>query len=85
MDTFVTSFEALGHARGLMEGRLEGQTEERSNLVLRLLSRKFTFLDPELRERISQLSPEQLLSLSEALLDFTSLDDLVQWLDQPIE
>lgn len=82
MDTVVTSFEALGHARGLIEGRLEGQTEERYNLLIRQLSRKFGSLAPELRERIGHLPAEQLLTLSEGLLDFTTCDDLAQWLDQ---
>lgn len=90
MDTVVTSFEALGHARGLiegrleglMEGRLEGQTEERYNLLIRQLNRKFGSLAPELHERIGRLPAEQLLTLSEALLDFTTCDDLAQWLDQ---
>lgn len=70
MDTFVTSFEELGRA--------EGQRE----IVLRLLNRKVGPLTPALRTRVTALSPEMLLTLSEALLDFTEQADLSSWLDQ---
>ncbi|MGA9378764.1 MAG: DUF4351 domain-containing protein, partial [Phormidium sp.] len=50
-------------------------------LVLRLLSRRFGELSPKLRERISNLPLSVLEDLSEALLDFSSLDDLLAWLE----
>jgi hypothetical protein len=74
MDTFVTSFEEIGEARG----RIEGQRE----LITRLLSRKIGALAPELQAHVIALSPDQLLSLSEVLLDFTSQADLITWLNQ---
>jgi hypothetical protein len=67
---FVTSFEEIGRA--------EGQRE----IVLRLLNRKVGPLTDELQTRVTALSPESLLTLSEALLDFTAQNDLVAWLDQ---
>lgn len=72
MDTFVTSFEEIGRA--------EGQIEERRAIVLRLLNRKVGPLAAELQTRVVALTPEVLIALSEALLDFTSLDDLTVWL-----
>lgn len=73
MDTFVTSFEEIGRA--------EGQREERRAIVLRLLNRKVGPLAEELHTRVAALPPEQLLALSEALLDFTAQTNLVSWLN----
>ena len=70
--------EALeeGMRQGLEDGRQEG---ERS-LVLRLLTRKFNQIDPQVRSQVELLSLEQLEGLAEALLDFSSLEDLTNWL-----
>jgi hypothetical protein len=58
--------------------RLEGQRD----LVLRQLTRKLGPLDQAMIERVAALTPEALLDLSDALLDFTALPDLRAWLDQ---
>lgn len=79
MDTFVTVFEELGRAEGLVEG----QVQERLALVLRQLNRKLGPLGEATQTRIASLSPDALLTLSEALLDFASLDDLMTWLARP--
>ena len=78
METFVTSFEEIGRA----EGRVEGRVEERRDLVLRQLNRKIGPLTAELHAQVAALTAEQLLALSEALLDFTGVMDLTAWLDQ---
>jgi hypothetical protein len=67
-ETFVTSFEEIS---AIMERR---------TLVLRLLDRKVGPLPEALRVRVAALTPAALLDLSDALLDFTSLDELVNWL-----
>jgi hypothetical protein len=69
MDTFVTSFEEIG------------RMEERRDIVLRLLRRKVGALPDDVQARIAALSPEQLLTLSEVLLDFTTPEDLATWFD----
>lgn len=74
MTHFVTSFEEIGRA--------EGRREERQALMLRLLNRKIGPLAEELQVRVAALDPETLLTLSEALLDFTAQSDLVAWLEQ---
>lgn len=61
-------------------GLERGLQRERS-LVLRLLQRKLGELSPVLQERVQQLSIEQLESLGEALLDFSSQQDLQSWLE----
>jgi len=59
----------------------EGLQEGEANLVLRLLNRRIGSISPELSPKIRSLSLEQLENLGEALLDFQSLQDLEQWLE----
>lgn len=59
----------------------EGKLEEKLNITLRQLKRKFGTLDSDVTERIESLEPSQLDSLTEDLLDFQSLNDLLNWLD----
>jgi len=74
METFVTSFQEIGRE----EGRIEGQLV----IVMRQLNRKLGPMLADLQARVAALSPERLLDLSDALLDFTSQTDLIAWLDQ---
>ncbi|NCQ97778.1 MAG: DUF4351 domain-containing protein, partial [Microcystis aeruginosa W11-06] len=64
-------------SEGLQEGRQEGE----ANLVLRQLNRRIGDISPELLPNIRSLDLEQLENLGEALLDFQSLQDLEQWLE----
>ena len=68
-------------SEGLQEGRQEGRQEGEANLVLRLLNRRIGDISPELLPNIRSLDLEQLENLGEALLDFQSLQDLEQWLE----
>lgn len=68
--SYITSYEELA------------RVEERRNLVLDQLVYKYGPLEDALRMRVDALSPERLLVLSRALLDFTSAADLCAWLDQ---
>lgn len=61
---------------GLLQGRREGELA----VILRLLTRRIGTVDPELQERIRQLSLAQLEDLAEALLDFSDVADLAAWL-----
>nr|WP_292818863.1 Rpn family recombination-promoting nuclease/putative transposase [Nostoc sp. JL23] len=58
----------------------ELKQETTLELVMRQLRRRIGNLSPQLSERISQLSIEQLENLAEALLDFSTEGDLVVWL-----
>lgn len=51
-------------------------------LVLRQLNRRLGILEPSLEQHVSELPLEQLEALGEALLDFTEISDLVNWLNQ---
>ncbi|WP_313888509.1 DUF4351 domain-containing protein [Nostoc spongiaeforme] len=66
----------------MRQGIEQGANREARSLVLRLLSRKLGELPQEVRSQIDVLSLTQLESLGEALLDFSSLLDLTNWLAQ---
>ncbi|MCG5059988.1 MAG: Rpn family recombination-promoting nuclease/putative transposase [Limnoraphis sp. WC205] len=75
-----------GRQQGLQEGRQEGLEEGRQQgervLILRQLARKFNQINPQVRSQIELLSLEQLEMLAEVLLDFSSLQDLTNWLEE---
>lgn len=73
----LTSWER----RGIEQGREQGKQQEASAMVLRLLNRRVGTLTPQLQERIQQLSTPKLEDLGEALLDFTTITDLENWLN----
>ena len=70
---YITSVEQIGYERGLEQG-------ERS-IILRLLTRRFRHLNDRTIACISTLSITQLESLSDALLDFSAIEDLTTWLE----
>jgi Domain of unknown function (DUF4351)/Putative transposase, YhgA-like len=65
---YVTSFERIA------------KLEEALSIVTRLLNRRLGTLDEALLEQVRSLSIGELEALSEALLDFTSITDLTNWL-----
>lgn len=67
-------------AKGLQQGRQEGLQQE-INLILRQLQRRIGEIAPELITQINNLSLNQLENLGEALLDFQTSNDLIQWLN----
>jgi predicted transposase YdaD len=80
----MTSWERKGRAEGRAEGRTEGWAEGRQaalvDLVNRQLARQVGPLSSALARQVSRLNGAQLEGLAEALLKFTSLDDLKRWL-----
>jgi len=76
--------ESVKHTRVYQEGletglkQLLGREQE---LVLKLLSRKVGKLPPKLELQVKALPLDPLEELAEALLDFSTLDDLSAWLD----
>ena len=60
----------------------EGVDQGERSMVLRLLSRKMGELSIAVRSKIDRLSLPQLENLGEALLDFSSIQDLEDWLAQ---
>ena len=64
----------------LQRGVEQGQQQEAAALVLRQLTRRLGQLTPEMRAQIQQLRVARLEELGEALLDFSSMQDLTDWL-----
>ncbi|MEH2195190.1 MAG: Rpn family recombination-promoting nuclease/putative transposase [Nostoc sp.] len=62
------------------EVRDEVRQEQTLEVVIRLLRRRIGNLSQQLQDSISQLSTEQLENLAEALLDFSTEENLVAWL-----
>lgn len=69
--------------------RQEGVEQERSriverqqSLIIRLLERVLGEIPQQIQARIQTLGLEQLEELNESLLDFSSIDDLNDWLDR---
>jgi hypothetical protein len=59
-----------------------GRQEEGQSLIFRLLSRKLGSLPEAVRLRLEALDLEQLETLSEALLDLSTIADLQSWLNE---
>ena len=66
---------------GIEQG-IEQMLERQRSLLLRLLSRTLGELPDPVKIQIGQMSIDRLESLNEEFVDFTNLDDLVQWLDR---
>jgi predicted transposase YdaD len=65
-----------GRQKGEQMGVLKGE----QSLVFRQLARRVGDITPEVRSQIQALSLTQIEALGEALLDFSSPSDLVDWL-----
>ncbi|AUT00054.1 hypothetical protein CLI64_06485 [Nostoc sp. CENA543] len=78
---YITSAERIGYERGIEEGKEVGKQEGELGIILKQLKRRLGELSPEIQQRIQALSVNQLENLSEALLDFSNITDLVHWLE----
>jgi Domain of unknown function (DUF4351) len=66
---YITSVEEIGFERGVR------------SLILRVLKHKFGSIPDRTIDRINKLSITRLESLGEALLDFSAIEDLTNWLE----
>jgi hypothetical protein len=76
----VTSIERLARKEGREEGIAEGQREGAARLMVRQTQKRFPGFASGDEEAIRGLSMSQLEDLSEALLDFTGIEDVRHWL-----
>lgn len=74
----TTTWMEQGIEQGITQGIMQG---ERS-IVLRLLTRRVGELPEGIRSQVELFSLHEIEALGEALLDFTNLSDLEQWLIQ---
>jgi predicted transposase/invertase (TIGR01784 family) len=68
------------YREALQVGENRGRQEGELRTILRILSRKFGTLSPQLISQVSSLPIERLDDLADAILDMQNLDDLVRWL-----
>jgi Domain of unknown function (DUF4351) len=71
----VTTWMERGMERGIERG-----AERETALVLRQLARQLKTVSPALEEKVRQLPIAQVEVLGEAMFDFSSEADLVNWL-----
>jgi len=69
-----------GLERGLERGLEQGLARER-NLIIRLIKRKLGAIDVDIESRIMTLNIDDLERVGEALLDFSTGEDLTNWLN----
>jgi hypothetical protein len=72
----VTSWMQEGIAKGLLQGREQGERE----MVMRQLRKRFGTLDAAIVSRIESLNKDDIEQLGEELLSFTGHGDLDRWL-----
>jgi predicted transposase YdaD len=71
----------IGRQEGVQIGRQEGVQQGEASLLIRILIRRCGNLNPSQLQKVRSLSIAQLESLGEALLDFQSINDLDNWLE----
>ncbi|MBD2290609.1 MAG: Rpn family recombination-promoting nuclease/putative transposase [Microcystis sp.] len=73
--------ETKVYQEALEEGKEEGELSAKKSLILRQLNLKLGSIPLKLEQKIKQLNPNQLDNLALALLNFSDLEDLQQWLN----
>jgi len=75
----IAEVERQGIQQGLQLG-----IQKEINMLIRLLKRKIGDVSPELEIRVRNIPIEKLEDFGEALLDFNSIQDLTDWLEEVI-
>ncbi|HBY80807.1 MAG TPA: transposase, partial [Cyanobacteria bacterium UBA11148] len=68
--------------QGIQQGLQQGLQAGQLALIMRQLERRLGTFEPDLQTRINELSIDQLENLSEAILEFTTVQDLMTWLQE---
>ncbi|HAT12380.1 MAG TPA: transposase [Microcoleaceae bacterium UBA11344] len=74
----------IGLQQGIEQGIERGKIAGQIALILRQIVRRVGEVAPEIEANIQQLSGEQLDDLGEALLDFTTQEDVIAWLESAL-
>ena len=77
---FYQDVYAEGQQEGLQKGQQEGLQKGEAKLIQRQLTRRFGVLGDDTQSRINRLSIGKLEALGEALLDFSTKEDVEKWL-----
>lgn len=79
MEIIETSWSREAREEGIQQGRQEGRHLGMAALLTRQLTKRLGKLDNSILVRIQQLDESQLEALGEAMLDFLSIADLLEW------
>lgn len=71
---------AFAEQQGEKKGEEKGRIQEAIALIIRLLKKRFGEVPENIKNQLSDLSLEDLENLSEEIFDFTTFDDLSNWL-----
>jgi predicted transposase YdaD len=77
----IQAAELAGEQRGEVRGEMRGEMKGQQELVLRQLNRRIGNISIDLEAQVKTLPLTQLEELGEALLDFSQMSDLIDWLD----
>ncbi|NET72368.1 MAG: DUF4351 domain-containing protein [Sphaerospermopsis sp. SIO1G2] len=66
----------------LLKGELKGKKGEALQLIIRQLKRRFSNIPVRIEQQLPNLALTQLEDLAEDLLDFTQVDDLVNYMEK---
>ena len=69
------------YQEAMAAGEVIGEVREGQTLILRQLTRRVGNVSIELESRVKALPLPQLEDLGEALLDFSQMGDLIDWLN----
>ena len=72
--------EKRGEERGEERGEKKGRIKEAIALMIRQLQKRFGEVPENLKNQLQNLSLEELENLSEEIFDFSTFDDLSNWL-----
>ncbi|MEZ2229720.1 Rpn family recombination-promoting nuclease/putative transposase [Microcoleus sp.] len=71
-----------GIEQGMQQGIEQGIQQGKAALIVRQMMRLVGEISPDIQTRIRELNLEELENLGEAMLDFTSISDLLTWLQE---
>jgi predicted transposase YdaD len=81
IDTLYRAEMSRARLEGQLQGEREGELKGQQELVLRLLKRRVGNLSSDLETRVRALPLARLEALGEALLDFTRMEDAIDWFE----
>jgi Domain of unknown function (DUF4351) len=79
---YISAIERMGEAKGEVKGEARGKVEGKVEPIDLLLAHRVGAISAETTEEIKKLPIEQLDRLALDLMDFTSIVDLTNWLQQ---
>lgn len=78
--TRITGARDEGIIEGIVKGRAEGKLEGKTDLLIKLLSKRFGLLPAEVQQKINVAKQSQLDVIAESIFDFKSIEDTLKYL-----